>query len=196
MSSADSKPIIGVLALQGCVEPHQKHIEAAGAIYKPVKTKADFDAADAFILPGGESTTMLKLIDVFGLWDSLAKNFAAKPVWGICAGAILMAETVTSPQQKSFGLLPITVQRNAYGRQAESHFAPVNGYEVCYIRAPVITACAPGVEVLAAYEETPVWVQQGRYMASTFHAELSHQTPSPMHAHFVQKVMQHKKAAA
>jgi 5'-phosphate synthase pdxT subunit len=188
--------LIGVLALQGCVEPHQKHIEAAGAVYKPVKTAAEFDAVDAFILPGGESTTMLKLIEVFDLWEPLARNFAAKPVWGICAGAILMAETVTHPQQKSFGLLPMTVQRNAYGRQAESHFTMINNYEICFIRAPVITACSKDVEILASYEGAPVWVEQGRYIASSFHAELNLAAPSPMHQHFVHLAAQHKQAAA
>ncbi|HEY8963162.1 MAG TPA: pyridoxal 5'-phosphate synthase glutaminase subunit PdxT, partial [Alphaproteobacteria bacterium] len=87
-----SKPTIGVLALQGAVELHKPHIEAAGGIYKPVKTAAEIESVDAFILPGGESTTMLKLINNFDLWDVLAKNFAQKPVWGICAGSILMAE--------------------------------------------------------------------------------------------------------
>lgn len=240
------KPLIGVLALQGCVEPHHKHIEAAGGVYRPVKTAAEFDAVDAFILPGGESTTMLKLIEVFDLWEPLARNFAAKPVWGICAGAILMAETVmvtpkpSSPrrfekaleqrgsseacsiaahdpdpvrasdaaasrqrddasiisEQKSFGLLPMTVQRNAYGRQAESHFTMINNYEICFIRAPVITACSKDVEILASYEGAPVWVQQGRYIASSFHAELNLAAPSTMHQHFVRLAAQHKQAAA
>ena len=82
-------PIIGVLALQGAVEPHRAHIEAAGGIFRAVKTAQAFDAVDGFILPGGESTTMLKLIETFGLWDALTQNFKEKPVWGICAGAIL-----------------------------------------------------------------------------------------------------------
>ncbi len=88
-------PRIGVLALQGAVEPHRPHIEALGAEFLPVKTKADFEKADAFILPGGESTTMLKLIDAFGLWDCLAEQFSKKPVWGICAGSIVIASRVS-----------------------------------------------------------------------------------------------------
>ena len=88
------KPIIGCLALQGAVELHRPHVEACGATFKAVKTPAQFEEVDGFILPGGESTTMLKLIERFDLWDVLAKQFAKKPVWGICAGSILMAETV------------------------------------------------------------------------------------------------------
>jgi 5'-phosphate synthase pdxT subunit len=181
-----SKLVIGVLALQGAVEPHKPHIEAAGGIFRAVKTPEQFDEVDAFILPGGESTTMLKLIDIFGLWDSLKKNFETKPVWGICAGCILIAETVTNPAQKSFGLLPITVERNAYGRQLDSHHAEIEGYTVSFIRAPVIKAIdKKNLKILAEHEGTPVWVQSGKYMASTFHPELTLDFPSPMHRAFV-----------
>ncbi len=203
-----NKCIIGVLALQGAVEPHKPHIEACGAQFRAVKTPEAFDAVDGFILPGGESTTMLKLIDIFGLWDSLARNFERKPVWGICAGAILMAETVyrdvdipltpsLSPEgrggkereiQKSFGLLPLTIQRNGYGRQLDSHTAQVNGYTVSFIRAPVITALGAGVETLATHEGASVWVKSRQYMATTFHPELTPAFPSPMHRMFVDLV--------
>ncbi len=181
------KPVIGVLALQGAVQPHQPHIEAAGGIFKAVKTPAEFDEVDGFILPGGESTTMLKLIEVFDLWDTLAEQFKAKPVWGICAGSILMAQTVTDPAQKSFGLLPITVQRNAYGRQLDSHQAEVNGYPISHIRAPIITD-AGDTEVKAILADHPAWVQKGQYMATTFHPELTLDFPSPMHLAFVEMV--------
>lgn len=182
------KPTIGVLALQGAVQPHKAHIEAAGANFAAVKTPEQFDAVDAFILPGGESTTMLKLIENFNLWDVLKKNFNAKPVWGICAGSILMAEKVTDPEQKSFGVLPITVQRNGYGRQLDSHHADIDGYEVSFIRAPIFTNIGPGVEVLANHEGEPVWVQKGKAMASAFHPELTLDYPSPMHRRFIDLV--------
>ena len=107
-----SKPIIGVLALQGAVDLHKAHIEALGAEFRAVKTAQDFDTVDALILPGGESTTMLKLIEVFGLWDALAAQFKRKPVWGICAGSILLASHVKNPEQNSFGALPLTICRN------------------------------------------------------------------------------------
>ncbi|MCB1720445.1 MAG: hypothetical protein H6860_05865 [Rhodospirillales bacterium] len=245
------KPIIGCLALQGAVELHRPHVEACGATFKAVKTPAQFEEVDGFILPGGESTTMLKLIERFDLWDVLAKQFAKKPVWGICAGSILMAETVLvslpsssrwrassealapplsrgqalgsgkdEPQsgshmdprrlsvpserrgddrpvlQKSFGLLPITVQRNGYGRQIDSHHALIDGYEVSLIRAPVITAVDDSVEVLARHEDTPIWVKRGAYMASTFHPELTQDFPSPMHKAFIEIVRSSVQSAS
>lgn len=183
-----NKPTIGVLALQGAVQPHKPHIEAAGADFRAVKTVEDFKSVDGFILPGGESTTMLKLIDRFELWDTLAGEFAKKPVWGICAGCILIADTVLNPTQKSFGLLPITVERNGYGRQLDSHQVQINDYPVSLIRAPVIAEVADDVEILAKHRDDPVWIQKGHVMASTFHPELTLEYPSPMHKKFVQMV--------
>lgn len=182
------KPIIGVLALQGAVEPHRPHLEAAGAEFRAVKTPAQFEEVDGFILPGGESTTMLKLIENFGLWDVLVDQFSKKPVWGICAGSILLADTVINPSQKSFGVLPMSVQRNGYGRQIDSHHTDIDGYTVSFIRAPVITDVSDNVEILAEHENSPVWVQKGQAMASTFHPELTMKYPSPMHQRFVDLV--------
>lgn len=179
---------IGCLALQGAVELHRPHIETAGAEFRAVKTPAQFAEVDAFILPGGESTTMLKLIERFDLWEALADQFASKPVWGICAGSILMAKTVLNPAQKSFGLIDMTVERNGYGRQLDSHHAEIDGYEVSLIRAPVIKDCGQGIETKASHDGQPVWVQSGQYMATTFHPELTLTTPSPMHAMFVDLV--------
>ena len=193
-----NKLVIGCLALQGAVELHRPHVEAAGAEFRVVKTPAQFDDVDAFILPGGESTTMLKLIERFDLWQSLADNFKTKPVWGICAGCILIAEHVhyskdrvedqNGDVQKSFGLLPITVERNGYGRQIDSHQAIIEGYDVSLIRAPVISKVEEGVCVKATHQGTPVWVEQGHYMATTFHPELTSDFPSPMHKTFVESV--------
>lgn len=180
-----AKPVIGILALQGAVQPHKAHIEAAGAEFRAVKTAEDFAGVNAFILPGGESTTMLKLIDAFDLWEPLKQEFKKKPVWGICAGSILIAEHVTNPAQKSFGLIPMTVQRNAYGRQLESHHGAVCDYNVSFIRAPVMEKLGSDVKVKAQHEGTPVWVQYGQYMATTFHPELTLDYPSPMHHEFV-----------
>ncbi len=186
MSQAKKK--IGVFALQGAVDLHKAHIEACDAAFFAVKTKADFEQVDAFILPGGESTTMLKLIDRFDLWDSLAEQFAKKPVWGICAGSILMAKAVTNPAQKSFGILPMSVERNGYGRQLESHHAAIDGFEVSFIRAPVFTNVDESIEILAEHEDKPVWVKQGNKVASSFHPELTLQHPSPMHRFFIDLV--------
>jgi 5'-phosphate synthase pdxT subunit len=199
-------PKIGVLALQGAVEPHRAHIEACGGEFRAVKTPAQFAEVDGFILPGGESTTMLKLIDTFGLWDVLAQQFNTKPVWGICAGAILLAEHVTNPAQKSSAILPLSVQRNGYGRQLESHFADIDDYEVAFIRAPVFTVPSPsiplpegrgkpneerqgeGLKILANHQDLPVWVQYGDKMATSFHPEMNLSPPSPMHRMFVDLV--------
>ncbi|MFP4098285.1 MAG: pyridoxal 5'-phosphate synthase glutaminase subunit PdxT [Alphaproteobacteria bacterium] len=180
------KPIIGVLALQGAVQPHKAHIEAAGAEFRAVKTLSQCEGVDGFILPGGESTTMLKLIERFDLWDGLAAQFAQKPVWGICAGCILLAERVTNPEQKSFGLLPVTVQRNGYGRQIDSHYANIDGYSVSFIRAPIICDVSQDVQVLAEHNGSAVWVKKGTAIATTFHPELTNDRPSPMHSMFVE----------
>lgn len=183
-------PIIGVLALQGAVDLHRPHIEAAGGEFRAVKTPAQFEEVDAFILPGGESTTMLKLIENFGLWHCLKEQFSAKPVWGICAGSILLADNVLNPVQKSFGILPITIQRNGYGRQLESHHAQISNYIVSFIRAPVITKTGANVEIVSVYNENPVWVKSGKVMATTFHPELTKEYPSPMHRAFLDMVKQ------
>lgn len=185
-----SKPTIGILALQGCVERHRPHIEAAGASFMAVKTPAEFAQVDAFVIPGGESTTMLKLIERFDLWEALAGEFAVKPVWGVCAGSILLAETVTNPVQKSFGLLPVEVERNGYGRQLQSHEAQVEGYDVSFIRAPVITTVNDNVKVMAEKDGHAVWVKKDRIMATTFHPELTLDYPSPMHRAFVDLALQ------
>lgn len=185
----NTPPRIGVLALQGAVQAHHPHIEAGGAVFCPVKTPQDFQSVDAFILPGGESTTMLKLIDVFDLKEPLAKAFAQKPVWGICAGAILIARTVSNPSQFSFDLLPIHIRRNAYGAQKESVFCDVAGIDAPFIRAPIIERTDPSVCILAKRGDDPVWVRYHTYMATTFHPELSKTTPSPMHQFFVDEIV-------
>ncbi len=182
---SQAKPIIGVLALQGAVEAHKLHIEACGAEFKPVKTAKDFEYIDAFIIPGGESTTMLKLIERFNLWDILKDQFSKKPVWGICAGSILLAKTVLNPEQESFNILPITIKRNGYGRQLDSHYAKIDGYEVSFIRAPIISEIDESVKILASHKSTPVWVKYSDIMATTFHPELTMKYPSPMHRAFI-----------
>lgn len=186
------KPIIGVLALQGAVDLHRAHIEAAGGVFSAVKTPQDFDTIDAFILPGGESTTMLKLIQRFELWDVLVDQFEAKPVWGICAGAILMAENVLNPAQKSFGLISVTAERNGYGRQLQSHYDVIDDYSVSFIRAPIIHDLDPAITIHATHNEQPAWISHGQYMLTTFHPELTQSYPSPMHAQFVNLVRDYR----
>ncbi len=175
---------IGVLALQGCVYPHRPHIEAMGDAFKAVKTEQDLKQVDGLILPGGESTTMLKLINAFKLKDVLVEYFKDHPVWGICAGTILMAKTVTNPEQDSFGLINMDVERNSYGRQLESTHYKIEGYPVSFIRAPRISCNTPDIHVHARRDDDPVWIEYDHYMATTFHPEMTLQFPSPMHTAF------------
>ena len=186
---AASVPLrIGVLALQGCVQPHQFHIESLGATFVEIKRPEELKSVQGLILPGGESSTMIKLIDVFSLESSLKAAFQQMPVWGICAGSILMAKSVQSPAQKSFGLIDMTVERNSYGRQQESFSSTVNGYTVSFIRAPRIVSVGKEVKIIAEKNGDPIWIQSGSYMATTFHAELTPTAPSPMHEAFLKLI--------
>ena len=181
----------GILALQGDFEAHRKAIERAGARAIEVRSAAELDSCDGLIVPGGESTTMLKLLGEEGLLEPLRRFGEHKPIYGTCAGAILLARAVTHPAQPSLGLIDIDVERNAYGRQIDSRIArvPVNGdgeFEAVFIRAPVIRRAGEGVHVLARYRGDPVWVEQGRHMVTTFHPEL---TEDPrVHVRFVEKM--------
>jgi len=169
---------VGVLALQGDFEAHRKAIERAGAKAIEVRTAAELDSCDALILPGGESTTMLKLLEIEDLVNPLVRFGGQKPIYGSCAGAILLAREVTRPAQASLDLMDIGVERNAYGRQIDSRIArvPMNGdgeLEAVFIRAPIIRRVGPGAVVLARYQGDPIWVEQGRHMVTTFHPELT-----------------------
>ena len=167
----------GVLALQGDFEAHCRAIERAGGHAKEVRTQADLEECDSLIIPGGESTTMLKLLEEEDLVDPLRKFADVHPVYGSCAGAILLAREVSHPPQPSLGLLDIAIERNAYGRQMDSRIskldAPGGEMEAVFIRAPIIRKTGEGVRTLAAYQGDPVWVEQGRHMVTTFHPELT-----------------------
>ncbi len=177
------KKVIGILALQGCVEPHFAHFKALNCSVKEVRKAEDFKHIDGLVLPGGESTTMLKLIHLFHLKDALIKTAQKVPTWGICAGAILMAKEVTHPSQESLELMDISIQRNGYGSQKESFQEKIQDYEVSFIRAPLIQKTGT-CTVKATYQNNPVWLQQDHFMVTTFHPELNCQTPSPMHKKF------------
>jgi pyridoxal 5'-phosphate synthase pdxT subunit len=168
----------GILALQGDFEAHRKAIERSGGHAIEVRTVADLDRCHGLIIPGGESTTMLKLLDEEGLTEPLKRFSEHMPVYGSCAGAILLAREVTHPAQPSLGLMDLTVERNAYGRQIDSRIASIpmpegGDLEVVFIRAPIIRRLGPGSTVLAQYNGNPVWVEQGRIMVTTFHPELT-----------------------
>ena len=157
----------GILALQGDFEAHRKAVERAGGRALEVRTLADLQQCDGLIIPGGESTTMLKLLDQEELTEPLKRFSEHKPVYGSCAGAILLAREVTHPAQLSLGLMDIAIERNAYGRQIDSRIAHIpmaqgGDMEAVFIRAPIIRRLGPGSSVLAQYNGDPVWVEQGR----------------------------------
>jgi 5'-phosphate synthase pdxT subunit len=188
-----SKPV-GILALQGDFAMHQRMLGRIGAPSKLVKHVADLAGVDGLILPGGESTTLLKLFETEGFADAI-KQFVSsgKPVFGTCAGTILLARDVLNPPQERLGLLDVTVERNGYGRQVDSSIRegdvpeladhPV---EMVFIRAPIIRRVGPGVRVLGRSAELPVLVEQENVLAATFHPEL---TPDEtIHRYFLKKV--------
>jgi len=181
---------VGILALQGDFHAHRKAVERAGGRAVEVRTATELDACDGLIVPGGESTTMLKLLELESLTEPLRQFAARKPVFGTCAGAILLARSVTSPAQPSLNLIDIDVERNAYGRQIDSRVVRIDAQgrdlEAVFIRAPKILRVGPGSTILATYNGDPVWVEQGRHMVTTFHPEL---TPdSLVHQRFLEKV--------
>jgi 5'-phosphate synthase pdxT subunit len=181
---------VGVLALQGDFEAHRKAIEKAGANAREVRTASQLEPCDGLIIPGGESTTMLKLLEMEKLTERLRQFAAAKPVFGTCAGAILLAHSVSNPGQESLNILDIDVERNAYGRQVDSRVARVETsdgeIEAVFIRAPIIRRTGPRTRVLATYLGDPVWIEQGMHMATTFHPELS--DTSAVHRRFVERL--------
>jgi 5'-phosphate synthase pdxT subunit len=182
--------LIGILAVQGDYEAHARMLERLGAEYIFVRTPEELARVDALILPGGESTTMIKFIKEEGLEEPL-KNLAARggAFMGTCAGAILLAREVRSPAQWSLGLADIVVTRNAFGRQLSSEVRSAPSklkpepLEMVFIRAPHIEQTGPGVEVLAADGGRPVLVRQGKLLIATFHPELTGDTT--VHEYFL-----------
>ena len=174
---------IGVLALQGDFDAHRLRLQELGAEVVLVKKPEQLDAIDGLVIPGGESGTFLKLLGDAG-FEKLKQFVHAKPTFGTCAGAILLATEVENPKQAGLGALNIRIRRNAYGRQIDSSIregrflAAKPGdepIEMVFIRAPKIEHIGEGVEIIATegIDEAPVAVRQGRAMAATFHPELS-----------------------
>jgi pyridoxal 5'-phosphate synthase pdxT subunit len=173
---------IGVLALQGDVREHARAIEGAGATAIPVKSADEIDTVDALVLPGGESTTIGRLLDRFGLLERLRARVASgMPLYGTCSGMILMAKEITGPHAAEHRIeaLDITVRRNAYGRQVDSFEADVevaglrDPFRAVFIRAPVVERVGPDVEVVATHDGSPVVVREGALLASSFHPEMT-----------------------
>jgi len=186
------KKKIGVLALQGDFEAHEKALARAGAEPVEVRSAEDLQNVDGLVIPGGESTTMWKLLVEENLLQPLREFGARRPIFGTCAGAILLASDVSNPPQPSLGLMDIDVERNAYGRQLESRIATLQpeglkgDLEAVFIRAPIIRRVGGDAKVLARYRGDPVLVEQGRHLVATFHPELTSDTR--VHLMFLDKV--------
>ena len=189
---------VGVLSLQGDFAAHAAALQRAGAEPVYVREPKQLRAIDALIIPGGESTTMLKLLRYDALMEPLAEFGHCRPIFGTCAGAILMATEVSNPAQESLALMDIAVERNAYGRQIDSRVTVLDPepefqartapgkLEAVFIRAPVIRRVNGGVKVLARYAGDPVLVEQGRHLVATFHPELT--ADSRVHTLFLEKL--------
>ncbi|WP_341720285.1 pyridoxal 5'-phosphate synthase glutaminase subunit PdxT [Micromonospora sp. FIMYZ51] len=194
-------PVIGVLALQGDVREHLAALTGAGAQARPVRRPAELDAVDGLVIPGGESTTISKLVDIFELREPIDKRIAAGlPVYGSCAGLIMLASEVLDgrPDQRGFDGIEMTVRRNAFGRQVDSFEASVEvtgidggPLHAVFIRAPWVEHVGADVEVLGRVTEGPaagriVAVRQGNLLATSFHPELTHDLR--LHRYFTQLV--------
>jgi 5'-phosphate synthase pdxT subunit len=176
---------VGVLSLQGDFAAHGEALGRAGAEPVYVRHRAELAGLDGLVIPGGESTTMLKLLRYDDLMAPLAEFARRKPVFGTCAGAILMATEVSAPAQESLGLIDMAVERNGYGRQLDSRVTSIEPdreftrrtaagpLEAVFIRAPIIRRVGARVTVLASYGGDPVLVEQGPHLAATFHPELT-----------------------
>ena len=171
---------IGVLAMQGGFAAHARRLEELGHVALEARTARAVENADGLVLPGGESSAQLLLIERFGLEASIrALAKSGRPVLATCAGLILVAGEVMSPRQRSIGLIDMTVARNAYGRQRDSFEATADGGEglpLVFIRAPRIVRVGQTVEVLATLDGEPILVRQDNVTAATFHPELTGDT--------------------
>jgi pyridoxal 5'-phosphate synthase pdxT subunit len=193
-------PRIGVLAIQGDFDAHATALREAGAEPILVRKPEELATVEGLIIPGGESTTFLKFLERDGFLGALEEFVRTKPTFGTCAGCILLAKEVTHPTQQSLGVLDVTVERNAYGRQIDSVIEMASTaleggpLELVYIRAPRIVKTGPGVEILAEREGFPVLVEQNHILAATFHPELS--SDRRIHQRFVELVRSHGRPAS
>lgn len=177
---------VGVLALQGAFSKHIEMLKALGVLTIEVRTPEDLEKCDALIIPGGESTTILRQMNFIELTDKIKEFAIKKPIFGTCAGLILMSEEILNSEMLPFKILDIKVERNAFGRQLDSFKTDVNvklnpkkqpiSFPSFFIRAPRIKAYGKDVEVLARFEDEPILVRQGHHLGATFHPELTNDT--------------------
>ena len=192
---------IGVLALQGDFAEHESILKRLGAATRQVRMPADLDGIDGLIIPGGESTTITRLINMYGLYEPLRAFAGSRPVWGTCAGAIVMARDATDLDRDPLRVMDIDVVRNAFGRQVDSFetdlpFAEIDGPPVhaIFIRAPLIRSVGEGVKAVATLADGEiVAARQGHLLATSFHPELTDDTR--VHEYFLRMVEEDKRAS-
>ena len=189
---------VGVLALQGDFEAHSQRLVRLGAEPVEIRYASQLRQVDGLILPGGESSTNIILLEREGLWDELLEFSQKKPILGTCAGAILLACQVSNPSQRSLAAVDISIERNAYGRQIDSSIRTIEPepefaerttsgpLEAVFIRAPIIRSMGPEVDLLLRDGDDPILVEQGLHLAATFHSELTADTR--LHELFLNKV--------
>ena len=189
---------VGVLALQGDFEAHSHRLVRIGAEPVEIRYASQLREVDGLILPGGESSTNIILLEREGLWDELLEFSRKKPILGTCAGAILLARQVSNPSQRSLAAVDISIERNAYGRQVDSSIRTIEPepefaertasgpLEAVFIRAPIIRSVGPQVNLLLRDGDDPILVEQGLHLAATFHSELTSDTR--LHELFLNKV--------
>ena len=202
MREPAAAPRIGVLALQGDVVEHVHALERAGADAVEVRTPADLARVDALVVPGGESTTVIRLIERFGLTQPIKDRVRdGMPFWGTCMGLIVAAHDVAELQQPTLDLLDVTVRRNAFGRQVDSAEVPLHipalgaqPFPAVFIRAPWIERTGPGVETLAQRDGHGVMVRSGNVLGTSFHPELT--GDDRVHAYFLDIVRSRRETRA
>jgi len=190
-------PRIGVLAIQGDYAAHAEALDEAGAVPVEVRKAGELAGLDGLVLPGGESTTLLRFLEKHRFFELLQEFCRTKPVFGTCAGVILLAREVLNPPQRSLGVLDAIIERNAYGRQIDSAIVTAETalaggpLEMVFIRAPRIIKTGAGVEILALRDGFPTLAREGRVLAATFHPELSRYRR--VHRLFVEAVLSARK---
>jgi 5'-phosphate synthase pdxT subunit len=186
---------IGVLALQGDFAKHAEALRSLGVDVQEVRKPQELENCEGLVIPGGESTVMLRQLDFIGMRDSLVAFAQQKPVFGTCAGLIVMSKQVQASPLQPLQLMDVVVERNAFGRQIESFQAFISleltakhskVFPAFFIRAPRIRVCGSSVEVLASFKEEPILVRQGHYLGASFHPEL---TADPViHQYFIEMI--------
>jgi 5'-phosphate synthase pdxT subunit len=192
-----ASPTIGVLALQGAYDIHAERLAELGASTRLVRTPEQLNGLDGLVIPVGDSPTFLKHLERAGFYEVLDEFVRTKPTFGTCAGCILLAKEVENPPQRSFGVLDIAIERNAYGRQNDSAILtaetklPGGPMEMVFIRAPRISRIGEGIEVLARRGDDPALIRKGSLLAATFHPELRQDVR--VHQLFLDMVAENKR---